>query len=143
MHGIYELKEKVIKELEEYGLKGDFRESELPTIDMLSHTAKNLCKLIEMCEDATGYSYGGRVNVRSTYSYADGRHGNDSYGMYPMYNDGSMARGRNANRDNMGRYSSYGNDEMIDVLHELKAKATNDRMRQEFDEFISRMERMH
>ena len=134
MHGIYKLKEEVIRELEEFGTRGEFSRNELPTIDMLAHTAKNLCKVIEMCEDMTGYSYGSRYygndySGRRRYSMASTP---DYYN--PPY---SMARGR----DSMGRYSSD-NDWMIDTLHDLKSKATNDQMRNEFDEFIMRMERM-
>lgn len=123
MHGVYLLKEEIIEELEKYGERGEISRSELPTIDMLAHTAKNLCKLIDMCEERTGYSYGSGEHMYSsrrmphvTYSY------------------------RGPRRDSMGRYASD-DDWMIDTLHELKEKAPNDRMRAEFDEFISRMER--
>lgn len=123
MHGVYELKDQIIEELESFGMRGEISRSDLPTIDMLAHTAKNLCKLIAMCEERTGYSYGSGVSTyssrrmpRVSYSYAGPR------------------------RDSMGRYSSD-DDWMIETLHDLKEKAPNDRMRAEFDEFISRMER--
>lgn len=116
MHGIYELKDQIIEELESYGMHGEINRSELPTIDMLAHSAKNLCKLIEMCEERTGYSYSGRRMPHVNYSY------------------------RGSRRDSMGRYASD-DDWMIETLHELKNKAPNDRMRAEFDEFITRMER--
>ena len=118
MHGVYILKEVVIDELEKYGERGEFSKSELPTIDMLAHTAKNLCKLIAMCEERTGYSYGTKTMRMPSVSY--------SY------------RGRG--RDSMGRYSSD-DDWMIETLHDLRDKAPNDHMRAEFDEFITRMER--
>ena len=122
MHGVYMLKEEIIDELERFGEKGDFSRSELPTIDMLAHTAKNLCKLIAMCEERTGYDYGTKYYgdsirmPRVTYSY------------------------RGSRRDSMGRYSGD-NDWMIETLHDLRDKAPNDHMRAEFDEFITRMER--
>ena len=127
MHGVYMLKDEIIDELEKFGERGEISRNELPTIDMLAHTAKNLCKLIAMCEERTGYSYGGRADVRGRYSSR----------MNPMYDDYSFAR----KRDSMGRYSSD-DDWMMETLHELKEKAPNDRMRSEFDEFITRMERM-
>lgn len=121
MHGIYKLKDKIIEELEEFGNKPELKGSELPTIDTLAHAAKNLCKLIQMCEDETGYSYGS--------------------GRYSRYNDyGNSYRGRTRMYDDMGGYSNS-NDWMVDTLHELKDKAPNDQMRREFDEFIKRMER--
>ena len=141
MHEIYELKEKVINELKEFGNHGDLSRGDLPTIDMLAHTAKNLCKVIEICEDITGYSMRDDYSNRDNYSNRDGY----SSRYYPDYynRNYSMARGRgrNASRDSMGRYSSD-NDWMVDTLTELKEKAPNDKMRMEFDEFISRMERM-
>lgn len=139
MHGLYALKDQIVEELEHYGMNGEFSRSELPTIDMLSHTAKNLCKLIEACEERTGYSYGNRVHMRGNYSYNDrGRYDHRS----PYYdNSFARGRGRSASRDSMGRYSSD-DDWMIETLNELKEKAPNDHMREEFDEFITRMERM-
>ena len=135
MHGIYELKEEVIRELEEFGTRGEFSRNELPTIDMLAHTAKNLCKVIEMCENMTGYSYRSRY-YGNDYS---GRRRGYSMASTPDYYNPSYSMARN--RDSMGRYASD-NDWMIETLHDLKNKATNDQMRNEFDEFIMRMERM-
>ena len=116
MHGVYELKDKIIEELEEYGMKNEIKASELPTIDMLAHTAKNLAKLIRLCEEETGYSYGDRYYGRS--------YGND-HDRRPMY----------------GR-RMFGNSEwIVDMVKDLRDKATNDNMRMEFDEFIRRMEK--
>lgn len=122
MHGVYELKKKIIEELEEYGMRNEVKSSELPTIDMLAHTAKNLCKLIEMCESESGYSYGDRY-----------------YGRMSRYDDGRSFR-------NGGRYSRYDDggysgesDWMLSMLEELRDRSTNENMRREFDEFIKRM----
>ena len=127
MHGVYELKKKIIEELEEYGEKNEVKASELPTIDMLAHTAKNLCKLIAMCEDETGYSYGdkyfGRMDDRS---YGRGRlYGRDRYGRYD-YMDG-----RSGGEDGW----------LVEMLEDIKEKVPNHQMRKEFDEFISRMKK--
>lgn len=129
MHGIYELKDRVIEELEQLGTRGDFSRSDLPTIDMLAHTAKNLCKVISMCEEMTGYSYGGGRRYGG-YS-RDGKYAGNFYGEY------SGAR----NRDSYGRYSRD-TDWMVETLHEMRDKAPNDQMRKEFDEFIMRMDRV-
>ena len=122
MHGIYELKEKIIEELEEYGMKNEVKASELPTIDTLAHTAKNLCKIIAMCEEETGYSYGNRMNDRRSY-------GNMSYG-----------RSGRFNRYDDGGYSG-GDNWLIDMLEDIKYKVPNEHMRKEFDEFIDRMKK--
>ncbi len=120
MHDIYALKEMAIEELENFGRRGEISIKDLPTIDTLAHAAKNLCKIIEMCEEKTGYSYGGRMNVRGNYS--------------------SRGRGMNARRDSMGRYSGD-DDWMVETLHELMHKAPNEQMKMEFQEFIDRVER--
>lgn len=131
MHGIYKLKDKIIEELEEFGTKGEFKASELPTIDTLAHAAKNLCKLIQMCEEETGYSYGDHY-YRKNYDMGN------SYRNYDRYDDGmSYARGRR--RYDSG-YSGNG-DWMTEMLYELKEKSPNDQMKREFDEFIKRLER--
>jgi len=127
MHGVYELKKKIIEELEEYGMKNEVKASELPTIDMLAHTAKNLCKLIEMCEEETGYSYG------------------DKY--FGRMDDRSYGRGRSYGRDRYSRYDymdgrSGGEDGwLVEMLEDIKEKVPNHQMRKEFDEFISRMKK--
>lgn len=147
IEGICELKMRALEELANYGRKGEFSRGELPTIDTLAHTAKNLCKIIEMCEETTGYSFGGRMNMRGNYSYNDGA----SYRRGGYSNEGSSNRGGNYSNEGMsyrGRYSnamgrySNDNDWLMDTLNELKEKSGNERMRAEFDEFISRMERM-
>lgn len=141
MHDIYALKDMAIEELEEYGRRGEFSRNELPTIDTLAHLAKNLCKIIAMCEEETGYSYGTRMTMRGNYSGRDHYSDLGSYSSrYPYYGDYSMARGRGARRDSMGRYSGD-DDWMMDTLEELKEKAPNDNMRMEFQEFIERMKR--
>ena len=119
MHGVYLLKEEIIEELEKYGERGEISRNELPTIDLLAHTCKILCKIIAMCEERTGYEYGSKYYGSSM--------------RMPRY---SFAQ----KRDSMGRYAGD-DDWMMETLHELREKAPNDHMRAEFDEFISRMER--
>lgn len=74
MKELHELKENLIDHLKDYGRK-ELNGSNLDVIDKLTHTIKNLCKIIE---DEDGYS-----------------------GNY--YYDGS--RGYSRKRDSMGRYS--------------------------------------
>ena len=65
-----------------------------------------------------------------------------------MMRDGyayARGRGRSANRDSMGRYSredGYSMDDgnMIHELNELMQQAPNDRIKQEFQRFIDRVE---
>ena len=47
MHELYELKDMLMKELEEYGSKGELSAGTLDIVDKLTHTIKNLCKIID------------------------------------------------------------------------------------------------
>ncbi len=125
MHKLYELKDMLCEELEGYGSKEKLDVGGLDIVDKLAHAIKNIDKIIESYEE-DGYS------GRSYRSMAtDGM----SYGR------GSYARGRrNVRRDAMGRYS--GADDMMAELHELMANAPDERTRQEFQRFISKMEQM-
>lgn len=152
---IYELKCNALQELANYGRKGEFSRSELPTIKDLAETAKDLCKIIMICEEETGYSFGGRMNMRGNYSFESGRGG----GSGASYRGGSSRGGSGASyrgggsgasyrggssRGGSGRSGMYSrdNDMLIESLNELKEQSDNEYMRGEFDEFISRLERM-
>lgn len=130
MNEIYELKEMLCKELEDYGKKGEMTAGSLDVVDKLAHTIKNLDKIIESYEEE--YSNRGSYNMGSyRRSYRDG-----SY---------ARGRGRNARRDSMGRYSSDNysrNDDMIGELNNLMDNAPDERTRQEMQKFISKMENM-
>lgn len=140
MHKLYELKDMLCEELEQYGKKGELTAGSLDVVDKLTHTIKNLDKIIEKYEEedysnAMGGSYarGGQGGNQSNASYARG-------GSY------ARGRGRNARRDSMGRYSregGYSRDEgMIMELRELMQDAPDDRTRQEFERFIQKIEMM-
>lgn len=134
MHGIYELKEMLCKELEEYGEKGELSAGALDIVDKLAHTVKNLDKIIESYEEEEYSSrdpyYGGNMSYRGS-SYD----GERSY---------ARGHGRNARRDSMGRYSSvYSRDtEMASKLRELMMDAPDERSRQEIQKLITKMETM-
>ena len=133
MHDLYELKDVLLKELKEYGKKGEMSAGSLDVVDKLSHTIKNLCKIIDDMEDEQYSTDGGMMNrpYRNSYGERD-----RSY---------ARGRGRNARRDAMGRYSSDGysqTGEMVQELRELMQDAPDDRTRQEFQRFIQKIEQM-
>lgn len=102
MHDIYELKEMLMKELEEYGRKGELTGGSLEVVDKLAHTIKNICKIIESAEEEE-YSMTG--------SYAGGGQSGGSYargGRGGGQSRNSYARGRGGRRDSRGRYSGEG-----------------------------------
>jgi len=129
MDKLYELKDTLCNQLEEYAGK-ELTAGTLDVVDKLSHTVKNLDKIIEKYEE-DDYSNDGMYtgSYRSGYSRNDGM----SY---------TRGRGRNARRDSMGRYSTergYSNDMMAD-LHDLMNNAPDERTRREFQQFIQKME---
>ncbi len=110
MHEIYELKEMLMKELEEYGSKGELTGGSLEVIDKLAHAIKNICKIIESAEEEEEYSMAGGSydggNMGGGNSYARGGSGGGQGGGGSYRNSYARGRGRNARRDSMGRYSS-------------------------------------
>lgn len=133
MHEIYELKNKLCKELEEYGAKDKMDVGTLDVVDKLAHTIKNLDKIIEKYEED---EYSG-VMMHDDLDGRYSRRGGMSY---------ARGRGSNARRDSRGRYSSrmYSGDNsmMLQELRELKEDAPDERTRMEFDKFIKKMESM-
>lgn len=140
MHAIYELKDKLCDELEEYGEK-KLDAGSLDVIDKLAHTIKNLDKIIECYEDGgyskEGMSYEDGMPYRGRMSYARGgsrggrsRGGANQYGSYAM---GSY---------DMGGYSRGGNEMLVRELRDLMEDAPDDKTRMEFKKFIQKMEQM-
>ena len=123
-----------LDELEKKADKGKLSMSEIEYADKLAHLKKNLLRADELMDE--GYS----GDYRYPYSMNDG----NSY---------ARGRGSNAKRDSRGRYSSdsysrYSRDYSMDkgdIVHELRSlmnDAPDERTRQEFQQFISKMERM-
>lgn len=140
MHELYELKEMLCKELEEYGQKGNLSSGTLDVVDKLAHTIKNLDKIIEK-EEGGSYDYRDGSSMR----------GSSMRGSYNESYNSSYRRGRgpNARRDSMGRYAdneySRGysrGKEMISELRDLMEEAPDEHTRMEFEKFIKRVEKM-
>lgn len=144
---LYELKDKLMKELEEYSQNGKYSKEDVETIKYMASAVDHLCNIVERAEDE-------EYSQRGSYAYDNGNMGGGSYrGGYSRnmrggsYRDGgrggnSYARGRgqNAPRDSMGRYSRGG--DMIDQLEDLKEDAPNDQIRQQIQQLISQVEKM-
>lgn len=137
---------------------GKLTAGDVDYVDKLTHTLKSIKTTIAMIEHENEYSEG-RGYAYDSMSYARGTNRSMPNRMYPggssyddmSYNDGnSYARGRgsNAKRDNMGRYSSergYSRDskeDMMSELRELMQDAPDERTKQEFQRFMSKLEQM-
>lgn len=138
MDKIIELRGKLCKQLEEYPEK-ELTSATLDVIDKLTHTIKNLDKIIDR-EEGRDYS--------NAYDGSYGSYG--SYGMYDprmMSRTGSYARGGNTRRDSMGRYSRNNmgysrNGDIIMELTDLMDDAPDDRTRMEIQKCIQKMQNM-
>lgn len=139
MHMYEELKEMLCKELEEITRKGELTAGSLDTVDKLTHAIKSIDTIVTMEEYSDDYSYRGSYDRES-----DGMSG----ARRRTYDGRSYARGRNAKRDSMGRYSRGGysyddaKDDMINDLHELMQDTHDERTKQEFKKFINKLETM-
>ena len=120
MDKLYELKEMLCEELEQYGSKGKLDVGDLGIVDTLAHAVKNIDKILGVDEYSNYYPY----------SYARGR--------------------MNARRDDRGRYSgrrymdgySRTADEMADELRGLMEKAPDEATRKDFQRLINKIEQM-
>lgn len=151
MHGLYNLKKMAISELEmfadRYNQRGELSRSEWEEVDLVAHAAKNLCKIIEACEDEeAGYSSAARFNVRGTYSNENrGGYSNEGRGGYSNEGRGGYSNegrgGYSGRRDSMGRYSRD-NEHLRETLMELRDTTSDDMLRNELQGFIDKMARM-
>lgn len=124
-HELKKIKDEYIHEIVRYYDEKGIDKDSIMVLDTLIHTAKNLCKLIEICEEEEEGSYSMRG---MSYNY------NNSY---------ARGRGLNANRDSLGRYSSAGNQSHHDVvngLYDLMNRTSDEASRRELQDMINRME---
>lgn len=138
MNELYELKEKLCRELKKYSSE-DVTTNSLEVIDKLSHAVKNIDKIIEKYEEEGGGSYG-------YGSYEGSYRGGGRSNRGNSYNSYARGRGRNAKRDSMGRYSSNDgysrNSDIASELRELMMDAPDEQTRQEYQRVISKLEMM-
>ena len=99
MHKLHELKTKLIRELEDYSGNTKFSKEDVESIKYITSAVDHICNIMEGEDD--GYSEAmmdSRMPYRTSY-----------------------ARGRNARRDSMGRYSSDGYSETSELATELRS----------------------
>lgn len=108
-----ELKKKVCKELEEIKSTGKMGMAEIEIIDKLTHTIKNLDKIIE--DEEGGYSQAGYSQGRYSRRANDGSYGGESYagrrGSHYVRGHYSMGDGRYSYADGM--------DAIIDQMEDM------------------------
>lgn len=135
MHELYELKDKLMRELEDYSKNGKFSKEDVEAIKYITSAIDHICNIVEN-EEEGGYS----GNMGGSYAYEGMRGGRGR-----SYARGGRGRGRNARRDSMGRYSSDGysmaESGMIDDLRDMMEDAPAG-AKQKFQRLISELENM-
>ena len=145
MHDIYKLKDLLMDELKEYGQKGELTAGSLDVVDKLAHSVKNICKIIEDCENEEysgayrggsyrGGSYeGGSMGGMGGGSYARGGRGGGRRGGANQY--GSYARGVGYSR------AEDGMEDLLSEMHELMPMLPEEK-RREAQRFVEKMRGM-
>lgn len=137
MEKLYNLKERLIKELEGYQGKNTWNSSDLDILKKTASAVDHICNIIKACEeDDGGYSSRGYA-YRTDPGVEPGR---------DMSYRGSYARGRrNAPRDSMGRYSGemgYSrHGDPAEMLRDVMEQAPDEQTRRELERIIQKMER--
>ena len=131
MKDLYELRDKLCDELREYSKK-EISANSLDVVDKLARTIKNLDKIIEFYDG--GYS--GDYVADPPYRNSRRNMNSDESGVGRSYRRGRDSMGRYVSRDDG---YSYGAD-MMSELRKMMEEAPDERVRQEFKRFISKME---
>lgn len=149
MHELYELKEKLMKELGEYAQNGKYSKEDVETIKYMASAVDHICNIVERADEEEysqrgGYAYdNGNMGGNRGGSYRGGQGGDRYSRNYGGGNSNARGRGANARRDSMGRYSRTGNpDEMIDQLEELMQDAPNEQIKQQIQQLVQQIEQM-
>jgi hypothetical protein len=148
---LYELCETVTVELENCSEKlrranGKLSSGDVEYLDKLTHTLKSLKAVIGMLEaQDKGYS-GHYWDGRYYYDGGNSMDGSSNRGSYDEgTSNGSYGRGRNANRDRMGRYTERGysradaEEDFRTEIEELMNKAPDEQSRKKLEKLMQDM----
>lgn len=134
---MYKLRERLNEELEKIVDRGNITAESLTLIDKITHSIKSIdtiCAMEEYGED--DYSQDGGYSGR--YSYARGRGRNakrDNMGRYARDNggmgNGGSSYGRRYNRDGRSYDRGYsGDDDMMDIFNDMMDNASDSKERE-------------
>lgn len=143
MHKLHDLKKMILENLEEFADKGVTNATDLKTVDIMAHAAKNLGKVIEMCEEEdSGSSF-----RRGSYRGGSYRGSYDDRPRVGGYQDNAYRR-----RDSMGRYAREGegssyetgyaeaSNEMRNMLDTMLRDARSDQERKTIREMMEQLD---
>ena len=129
MHKLYELKDKLIDELEAYADNGKYSKEDVEAIKYMASAVDHLCNIMEEADE----KYSGDMMMNGTRSYARG--GNRR-----------LMRSYAQRRDAMGRYSRDGGYSMAgdiaDELRDLMQDAPDQQTKHEIKRIVDRLSQM-
>lgn len=132
MHKLYELKEKLMNELEDYADNGKFSKDDVEAIKYTASAIDHICNIVEGSEDYSEAMNDGMMMRPYNRSYRrGGRRGANQYGSYGRNQYGSYAGGY-----------SRANEDIANELREIAKDAPSDHVRQEIHSLVSRIENM-
>lgn len=146
---MHEIKEMLMDELYEYKEKmkksngGKLSVGDIETIHKLTDTIKNIDK-IEMLEEgyseATDFMGGGRIYGSS---YARGRNARrDSMGRYSRDGEEYSSDGNSSYRNSRGYSRAGGKDRMVEMLHDMMDDADSEQQRTVIHRWLKEVEKM-
>lgn len=136
MHKLYELKEKLMKELEDYSENGKFSKDDVESIKYITSAIDHICNIMEDADEEEYNMAGGM--------YDGGTMGGRSYARRYMPRSYARGRGRNAKRDSMGRYSrepgySMAGEDFRMEFEQMIDDAPNERVKQKMRDLMREM----
>lgn len=132
MHKLHELKEKLMRELEDYADNGKFSKDDVEAIKYTASAIDHICNILE---DVDEYSNAGDGGMNRSYT------GDGNY-------QRSYARGRTGGRRGANQYGSYNmgysraSENIANELREIMRDAPNDHIRQEINNLAQKVEQM-
>lgn len=132
MNALYDLRDMLCEQLEEYGEKGELSNAVLEKVDVLAHATKNLDKIIEKCAEDEDNEHSGNYG---TYGMKSSRrsHGSSRSGMRVTSRRGYAGRYYGDDRD------EEENEEFVDQLYSMANEAEDERMRQNLEKLAAKM----
>lgn len=134
MHKLHELKEKLMRELEDYADNGKFSKDDVEAIKYTASAIDHICNILE---DVDEYSNAGGMGMDRSYM------GDMNYPR--SHARGGRGRGGRTGANQYGSYNmgySRASENIANELREIMRDAPNDHIRQEINNLAQKVEQM-
>lgn len=142
MHKLYELKEKLMNELEDYADNGKFSKDDVEAIKYTASAIDHICNIVEDAGGEYSEAMGGSYNM--PYGMEGG-----SYARGGRRGGGSYARGGRGGRRGANQYGSYAmggysraSEDIAEQLRGIMSEAPDERIRMEIERLANKVEQM-